>query len=109
MDNKSLSVDAQPDSTVNGAFVQMDDDTYYKISHVDQMAPFFISVVSDQDHWLFAGSTGGLTMGRVSPDKAVFPYVTVDKLYESTAHTGPKTIIKVVRLSNFTLPKNYSS
>jgi len=97
MDNKSLNVDAPADSAVNGAFVQMDGDTYYKISHVDQMAPFFISVVSDQDHWLFAGSTGGLTMGRVSPEKAVFPYVTVDKLYESTPHTGPKTIIKVIQ------------
>jgi hypothetical protein len=97
MDNKSLNADAKPDDAVSGAFIQMDGDTYYKISHVDQMAPFFISVVSDQDHWLFAGSTGGLTMGRVSPDKAVFPYVTVDKLYESTPHTGPKTIIKVIQ------------
>ncbi|MFT5897959.1 MAG: hypothetical protein ACI97K_000598 [Glaciecola sp.] len=99
MDNKSFNVDAEPDNTVSGAFMQMDGDTYYKISHVDQMAPFFISLVSDQDHWLFAGSTGGLTMGRVSPDKAVFPYVTVDKLYESTPHTGPKTIIKVAQPS----------
>ncbi|GAC30770.1 hypothetical protein [Brumicola pallidula] len=97
MDNKSLNADAKPNDTVSGAYIQMDGDTYYKISHVDQMAPFFISVVSDQDHWLFAGSTGGLTMGRVSPDKAVFPYVTVDKLYESTPHTGPKTIIKVIQ------------
>lgn len=81
---------------VEGTFVKMDGDTYYKISDVDQMPAFFISVVSDQDHWLFAGSTGGLTMGRVSPDKAVFPYETVDKLYECTPHTGPKTIVKVM-------------
>jgi hypothetical protein len=100
MDNKSLNVDAEPNNAVSGAFIQMDGDTYYKISHVDQMAPFFISLVSDQDHWLFAGSTGGLTMGRVSPEKAVFPYVTVDKLYESTPHTGPKTIIKVTQAND---------
>jgi hypothetical protein len=68
---------------------------YYKIENVDAMAPFFISLISDQDHWLFAGSNGGLTMGRVSPDTAVFPYVTVDKLYESTPHTGPRTLFKV--------------
>ena len=78
-----------------GSFVQLDGETHYKISHVDQMPPFFISLVSDNDHWLFAGSTGGLTMGRVSPETSLFPYVTVDRLYESLPHTGPKTLIKV--------------
>lgn len=97
MDNKLFNVGSEHHKKVTGAYTQMDGDTYYKISHVDQMAPFFISLVSDQDHWLFAGSTGGLTMGRVSPAKAVFPYVTVDKLYESTPHTGPKTIIKATQ------------
>jgi hypothetical protein len=78
-----------------GSFVQLDGETLYKISHVDQMPPFFISLVSDNDHWLFAGSTGGLTMGRVSPETALFPYVPVDRIYESSPHTGPKTLIKV--------------
>lgn len=99
MHNKSFNASTQLENAVSGDFTQMDGDTYYKISHFDQMPAFFISLVSDQDHWLFAGSTGGLTMGRVSPDKALFPYVTVDKLYESTPHTGPKTIVKVVQSS----------
>lgn len=97
MHNKSFNANTQLKNAVSGDFIKMEGDTFYKISHVDQMPPFFISLVSDQDHWLFAGSTGGLSMGRVSPDKAVFPYVTVDKLYESTPHTGPKTIVKVVQ------------
>ena len=80
---------------VQGAYIKMDGETYYQIKNVDQMPAFFISVVSDHDHWLFAGSTGGLTTGRVSPDTALFPYVTVDKVYESAPHTGPKSIFRV--------------
>jgi hypothetical protein len=65
------------------------------IRNVDRMAPFFTSVVSDQDHWLFAASNGGLTAGRVSPATALFPYVTVDKIYDSTTHTGSLTMLRV--------------
>ena len=69
---------------------------YYAIRNVDQMPPFFISLVSNSDHWLFVSSTGGLTAGRVSPDQALFPYITVDKIHESTSHTGNKTLIRTV-------------
>jgi hypothetical protein len=50
--------------------------------------------VSNADHWLFVSSTGGLTAGRVSPDTALFPYITVDKIHDSTTHTGCQTIIR---------------
>lgn len=92
---KTLSTQSMQDT--QGMIVKRNDVDYYKIAHVDAMDPFFISLVSDNDHWLFAGSTGGLTMGRVSPETAVFPYITVDKVYESALHTGPKTIVKVER------------
>ncbi|MBT8494658.1 MAG: hypothetical protein KJO07_16505, partial [Deltaproteobacteria bacterium] len=69
---------------------------YYAIRNVDEMPPFFISLVSNSDHWLFISSTGGLTAGRVSPDTALFPYITVDKIHESTPHTGSKTLIATV-------------
>jgi hypothetical protein len=59
------------------------------------MAPFFISVISNDDHWLFVSSTGGLTAGRVSPETALFPYVTVDKIHESAPHTGSKTLLRI--------------
>jgi len=65
---------------------------YYAIRNVDRMEPFFISLISDADHWLFISSNGGLTAGRVSPDTALFPYVTVDKIHDSAAHTGSKSI-----------------
>ena len=56
----------------------LEGERYYAINNVDQMAPFFVSVVSSGDHWLFISSTGGLTAGRVSPETMLFPYITVD-------------------------------
>ena len=81
---------------VSGEFLTLAGERYYAIRNVDGMAPFFISLVSDSDHWLFISSTGGLTAGRVSPDTALFPYVTVDKIHESAPHTGSKTLIATV-------------
>lgn len=78
-----------------GKFVSIDDDKYYKISNSDQMKPFFISVVSSSDHWLFISSTGCLTAGRIRPENALFPYKSVDYIHESAENTGSKTIIKV--------------
>jgi hypothetical protein len=52
------------------------------------MPPFLISLASDSDHWMFISSNGGLTAGRVSPETSLFSYITVDRIYESTPHTG---------------------
>ena len=81
---------------VSGEFLTLAGERYYAIRDVDTMAPFFVSLVSDSDHWLFISSTGGLTAGRVSPETALFPYITVDKIHESSPHTGSKTLIKGV-------------
>jgi len=81
--------------TVSGEFINMSGERFYAIRNVDKMAPFFISVVSNSDHWLFISSTGGLTAGRVSPDTALFPYITVDKIHGSQTHTGSKTLLRV--------------
>ncbi len=45
-------------TVVNGAFVNLGDERYYAIGNVDNMPPFFISLVSDSDHWLFISSNG---------------------------------------------------
>ena len=79
----------------DGAFVTREGERYYAVGNVDTIPPFFISLVSDNDHWIFVASNGGLTAGRVSPDTALFPYVTVDKIYDSTPHTGCKTLLRV--------------
>ena len=89
---KQASLDA---TEVNGEFLDFAGERYYVIRNVEQMASFFISLVSADDHWLFASSTGGLTAGRVSPATALFPYITVDKLHDSVNNTGPRTIVRV--------------
>ena len=83
------------DDNVQGEFLDFAGERYFAIHNVDQMAPFFVSVVSADDHWMFASSTGGLTAGRVSPEIALFPYVTVDKLHDSANNTGPRTILRI--------------
>ena len=80
---------------VFGEFVDVDGVRHYVIRNVDRMPPFLVSVISSADHWLFVSSYGGLTAGRVSPDTALFPYVTVDKVHESAAHTGSKTLVRL--------------
>jgi len=80
---------------VAGEFVDLGGERFYAIRNVDRMPPFLVSVVSSGDHWLFASSNGGLSAGRVSPDTALFPYITVDKIHESSPHTGPLTLVRV--------------
>ena len=80
---------------VKGQFIWINGEQFYEIANYDQMKPFFISLASDTDLWMYLSSTGGLTCGRRSPGEALFPYYTDDKITESYEFTGPKTIIKV--------------
>ena len=80
---------------VCGEFIDLGGERHYVIRNVDRMRPFLVSVISSADHWLFVSSSGGLTAGRVSPESALFPYVTVDKLHDAALHTGCKTILRV--------------
>ncbi|MCB0250860.1 MAG: hypothetical protein KDI07_19955, partial [Anaerolineae bacterium] len=82
---------------VAGEYVHLMGEEYYRIAHYDQMPPFFISLVSNADHWLFISSTGGLTAGRGNADVALFPYETVDKVEAHSELTGGKTILRVDR------------
>ena len=68
---------------------------YYLIEHFDLMSPFFISLASDTDLWMYISSTGGLSCGRRNPEQALFPYYTDDKITENADHTGAKTIIRL--------------
>ena len=65
-----LTTSEDKECNVSGEFVDIDGERYYAIYNVDRMEPFFISIVSDKDHWLFISSTGGLTAGRISPDNS---------------------------------------
>lgn len=79
----------------SGRFVTREGVEFYEIENFDKMSPFFISLASDTDLWMYISSTGGLSCGRKSPDYALFPYYTDDKITENYDWTGAKTIIKV--------------
>lgn len=75
--------------------VKKGNDIFYKISNADQMPPFFMTIVSDSNHWMFISSNGGLSAGRKNSEFALFPYYTDDKITESVETTGSKTILRV--------------
>jgi hypothetical protein len=72
--------------------VQLGKESFYRISNVDEMRPFFMSIVSNSNHWMFIGSNGGLSAGRTDAENALFPYYTDDKIIESSEITGSKSI-----------------
>ncbi len=80
---------------VNGEIVALNGENYYRISNYDKMPPFFMSVVSNSNHWMFISSKGGITCGRKNPENALFPYYTDDKIHNASATTGAKSVFIV--------------
>ncbi|MEM6720043.1 MAG: hypothetical protein AAF611_12035 [Bacteroidota bacterium] len=77
--------------------VHIDNERFYKISNSDTIRPFFMSIVSDSDHWMFISSNGGVSAGRKNSDFSIFPYYTDDKITESAEITGSKSIFQVTK------------
>lgn len=75
--------------------VKIKGEKFLKISDSNHQRPFFMSIVSPYNHWMFLSSNGGLTAGRKNKEYALFPYYTDDKITESADITGSKTIVKV--------------
>lgn len=80
---------------VTGEFVSLHGELYYRIGNYDAMDPFFLTLVSDSNHWMYLSSLGGLSAGRINPDSALFPYYTDDKIHENSASTGSKSIFLI--------------
>lgn len=93
----------------SGSYIQMLGEAYYQIDHYDQMPPFFMSLVSSANHWLFVASTGGLTAGRSNANSALFPYETEDKITAHSEETGSKTIVRVARNGRIQLWEPFST
>ncbi len=79
----------------NISLVEIDNQKFFKISNHDAMRPFFMSIVSDSNHWMFISSNGGLSAGRKNAEFSLFPYYTDDKITESFDTTGSKSIFWV--------------
>ncbi len=82
--------------TVQGGFIEIKGETFYKIENFDRMRPFFMTIVSSTNHWMFIASNGGLTAGRKNSDSALFPYYTDDKIIDGAETTGSKTVLHVL-------------
>ena len=94
---------------VQGETTVLNGQHYYKISNYHQMPPFFMSIVSNSDLWMFLSSNGALTAGRINPDHALFPYYTDDRIHDSHDVTGNKTIIFVRKSGKVYLWEPFSS
>jgi len=75
--------------------VTIENESWFEITAYDKMRPFFMSIVSDSNHWMFISSNGGLTAGRKNSRFSLFPYYTDDKITEMAETTGSKTIFRV--------------
>ena len=85
------------DTNVKGEQIKIEGESFYKISNVNGMRPFFMTIVSHSNHWMFISSTGALSAGRKNSDTALFPYYTDDKITDSFETTGSKTIFLIER------------
>ena len=99
MTNNTIFLDKNKDTDqvkdIEGSLVNIDNEVFYKISNSDKMRPFFMSIVSDSNHWMFISSNGSLTAGRKNSEFALFPYYTDDKITEAAEITGSKSIFQV--------------
>ncbi|WP_343663012.1 hypothetical protein [Chryseobacterium mucoviscidosis] len=75
--------------------VKINHEVFFKISDAESLRPFFMTIVSDSNHWMFVSSNGGLSAGRKNSEFALFPYYTDDKITESAEITGSKTMVQI--------------
>ncbi len=94
---------------IKGELVNIDNEAYYKISNSNAMRPFFMSIVSDSNHWMFISSNGGLTAGRKDSESSLFPYYTDDKITESAEITGSKSLFRVTKNNKIYLWEPFSN
>ena len=94
---------------IKGELVNIDNEAYYKISNSNAMRPFFMSIVSDSNHWMFISSNGGLTAGRKDSESSLFPYYTDDKITESAEITGSKSLFRVTKNNKIFLWEPFSN
>lgn len=75
--------------------LEIEGEKFYKIENSNLLRPFFMSIVSDSNHWMFISSNGGLSAGRKNAEFSLFPYYTDDKITESYDITGSKSVFQI--------------
>ena len=74
-----------------GEFVEIDGEKFYRISNYNEMPDFFMTIVSNSDHWMYLSSNGSLSAGRKNRDNAIFPYYPVDKIHDYKGLSGSRS------------------
>jgi hypothetical protein len=90
-----MNTELLTDETIKLEPVDISGEIFYKISNVAGMPPFFMSIVSDSNHWMFISSNGGISAGRKDAEYSLFPYYTDDKITASAENTGSKSVFRV--------------
>src|SRR5258706_5279864 len=98
-----------PDQKIEGCYTEMLGEQYYCIRNYDRMEPFFMSIVSSSDHWLFISSSGGISAGRSNAENALFPYYPDDRISENSANTGHVAVLRVTRSARTFLWEPFSA
>jgi hypothetical protein len=93
----SNTIAKNPTVEVKGELVTINNESFYKISNSHTMRPFFMTIVSDSNHWMFISSNGGLTAGRKNAEFSLFPYYTDDKITALAETTGCKSIFRITK------------
>ena len=71
---------------VSGKYAIIDGEDFFLIENYSKMRPFFMTIVSANDHWLFIASNGGLSAGRKNPEQSLFPYYSDDKIINKSTN-----------------------
>lgn len=101
-------MDLSTDRNVELEGITINSEVFFKISNVDELRPFFMTIVSDTNHWMFVSSNGGISAGRKNSEFSLFPYYTDDKITESTEVTGSKTIFQVFKSNKIEIWEPFS-
>lgn len=80
---------------VQGSFVNLEGELFYKIANYDKMDDFFMSLTRSSDVWNFLWAKGDITAGRQNADHAIFQYGTADRIADFKYTTGSYTAVAV--------------
>ncbi len=89
--------------------VLINGETFVVIRNVNAMPPFLMSIVSNGNLWLFAGSNSPFTAGRGDADHAIFPYRTADKILAQPGSSGARSVFLVERKNGYSLWEPWQS
>jgi hypothetical protein len=93
--DQSLNAHTLSPCDMDYEFLDINGERFVCIKDLEKISTFFVSMVSAEDHWFFTATNGALSAGRGSPQTALFPYYTVDKIINNWNCTGPQTVIKL--------------